>query len=106
MRLDEMRRMVVALFCETLRILGYMNFNAPLYDTVLQKHWRDTSIVFKLGINTALSRKLLTSKPDTKKGQTIVINSGQRSSIYELSIHLLRLCPQARIFYTSYPFFV
>jgi hypothetical protein len=44
-----------------------------------ENYWRDTSIVFNLGINTTLSRKLLTSKPDTKIGQTIVINSSQRS---------------------------
>jgi hypothetical protein len=36
--------------------------------------------IYNLGINTTLSRKLLTSKPDTKIGRTIVINSGQRSS--------------------------
>ncbi len=35
--------------------------------------------IYNLGINTTLSRKLLTSKPDTKIGRTIVINSGQRS---------------------------
>jgi hypothetical protein len=37
--------------------------------------------IINLGINTTLSRKLLTSKPDTKIGQTIVINSGQRSMV-------------------------
>ena len=41
--------MVVASYCETLRILRNMNFNVPLYE-------RDTSIVFNLGINTTLSR--------------------------------------------------
>ena len=35
--------------------------------------------IINLGINTTLSRKLLTSKLDTKIGQTVVINSGQRS---------------------------
>jgi len=29
--------MVAALYCETLRILRNINFNVPLYDTVLQK---------------------------------------------------------------------
>jgi len=66
MRLDETRQLVVALHCETLRILRNMNFNIPLYHTV------DASIVFHLGINTTLSRKLLTSKPDTKIGQTLL----------------------------------
>jgi hypothetical protein len=37
------------------------------------------NIIYNLGINTTLSRKLLTSKPDTKIGRTIVINSGQKS---------------------------
>ena len=32
-----MRQLVVALFGETLRILHNMNFNVPLYDTVLGK---------------------------------------------------------------------
>ncbi len=45
-----------------------------------KNYWRDTSIVFNLGIYTTLSRKLLSSKPDTKIGQTIVINSRRRSS--------------------------
>jgi hypothetical protein len=45
-----------------------------------KNYWRDTSIVFNLEIYTTLSRKLLTTKPDTKIGQTIVINSRRRSS--------------------------
>jgi len=67
--------MVVASYCETLRILRNMNFNVPLYDTVtvLQNYWRITSIVFNLGINTALIRKLLTSKLDTKIGDGGVV---------------------------------
>ena len=51
--------MVVASYCETLRILRNMNFNVPLYETGLYRtpnYWRDTSIVFNLGINTILSR--------------------------------------------------
>jgi len=35
--------------------------------------------IINLGINTTPSRKLLTSKLDTKIGQTIVIFSGRRS---------------------------
>ena len=34
-RLDETRRMVVASYCETLKFLSNMNFNIPLYDTLL-----------------------------------------------------------------------
>jgi hypothetical protein len=37
--------------------------------------------IINLGINTTLSRKLLTSNPDKKIGQAIVIFSGQRSSV-------------------------
>jgi len=37
MHLDERRQMVVASYCETLRILRNVNFNVPLYDTVLRK---------------------------------------------------------------------
>ena len=55
--------MVVASFCETLRMLRNMNFNLPLYDimdsTVLRKLLVGyINIVFKLGlgINTTLSR--------------------------------------------------
>ena len=43
-----------------------------------------TGNIINLGINTTLSRKLLTSKPDTKIGQTIAINSGQRSMFLEI----------------------
>ena len=51
--------MEVASYCETLRILpNIINFNVPLYDNS-ENYWRDTSIVFDLGINTTLSRKLL-----------------------------------------------
>ena len=39
--------------------------------------------IYNLGINTTLSRKLLTSKPDTKIGRTIVINSVQRSTLLQ-----------------------
>ena len=39
-----------------------------------------TGNIINLGIDTTPSRKLLTSKPDTKIGQTIVINSGRRST--------------------------
>jgi hypothetical protein len=38
--------------------------------------------IINLGINTNLSRKLLTSNPDKKIGQTIVIFSGQRSTFF------------------------
>ena len=41
-------------YCETLRILRNMNFNVPL--SYNENYWRDTSIVFNLGINTTLSR--------------------------------------------------
>ncbi len=41
--------------------------------------------IYNLEINTTLSRTLLTSKPDTKIGRTIVINSGQRSIYYRAS---------------------
>jgi hypothetical protein len=41
--------------------------------------------IYNLGINITLSRKLLTSKPDTKIGRTIVINSRQRSIVLELA---------------------
>ena len=82
--------MVAASYCETLRILRNMNFNVPHYDALYSENcWRDTSIVFNLGINTSLSRKLLTSKSDRKIDQTIVIFSGQRLSApqnYELSV--------------------
>ena len=39
--------------------------------------------IINLGINTTLSRKLLTSNPDKKIGQTIVIFSGRRSTRVE-----------------------
>ena len=44
--------------------------------------------IYNLGINTTLSRKLLTSKPDTEIGRTIVINSGQRSRGEEMGYHV------------------
>ncbi len=47
--------------------------------------------IYNLGINITLSRKLLTSKPDTEIGQTIVINSGQRST-YLVYNTVVRLC--------------
>ncbi len=34
------RRMVVASYCETLRILRNINFNVPLYDTLSENYWR------------------------------------------------------------------
>jgi len=62
-----------------------------------ENYWREVSIVFNLGINTTLSRKLLTSNPDTKIGQNIVINSGQRSRYVikklRFYFHLLLLSP-------------
>jgi len=49
-----------------------------------------------LGIITTLSRKLFTSKPDKKIGQTIVINSRQRSKreYYQSQGSADTLCPR------------
>ena len=46
--------------------------------------------ITNLGINTTLSRKLLTSNPDKKIGQTIVIFFGQRSKMHRQTymVHL------------------
>jgi hypothetical protein len=46
--------------------------------------------IYNLGINITLSRKLLTSKPDTEIGRTIVINSGQRSKLSNSSVLVRR----------------
>ena len=43
-----------------------------------------------LGINTTLSRKLLTSNPDKTIGQTIVIFAGQRSMLLPRRYHALK----------------
>ena len=76
-----------------------MNFNVSYLATILysENYWRDTSIVLNLGINATLSRKLLTSKPDTKIGQTIVINSGRRSTRLRKNLGRSKLCAKAVI---------
>jgi len=52
-----MRRMVVASYCEILRILRNMNLNVPLYN-ILQKLLAGYINCINLGIYATLSRKL------------------------------------------------
>ena len=56
-----MRRMVVASFCEILRILCNMNFNVPLYD-ILQKLLAGYINCINLGIYATLSRIMIKSR--------------------------------------------
>ena len=66
------------------------NWSLTHLSTILysKNYLRETS---DLGINTTLHRKLLTSKPDKKLGLTIVIDSGQRSTIITRNRYIITL---------------